>query len=134
MRFLVTSAAAVALLVCSSVQAQEGPDVSGKWANTSWGVVDLKVTDRKDEKGVVVGKDAAGTYTSSNGKVSGELQGSTLEGYWMQPHSSVACKTKQGGTAYWGRLRLTFDGDKFTGHWGYCDEVPDHRGVSGQRS
>ena len=133
MRVVVSAAIAAALFAGAAVQAQDGPDISGKWTETSWGVVDLKVTDRKDAQGVVVGKDVAGTYTSSKGKVSGDLQGSELTGYWMQPQSSVACKTKQGGTAYWGRLRLTFQGDKFTGHWGYCEEVPDHRGVSGSR-
>ena len=132
MRLLFTAAAA-ALLVSTIAVAQDEPDISGKWKDTSWGEVDLKVTDRKDDKGVVVGKDANGTYTSSKGKISGDLQGSTLDGYWMQAHSSVECKTKRGGTAYWGRILLTFEGDKFKGHWGYCDEVPDHRGVSGGR-
>ena len=127
-----TAAAAAALLAGAAAQAQDGPDVSGKWASTTFGELELKVTDRKNAEGVVVGKDVSGTYPGK-GRVTGDLQGSTLTGYWHQPHSSVACKTKREGTAYWGKLEFTFvSGDEYKGVWGYCEEVPE-RGWSGRR-
>jgi hypothetical protein len=133
---LATAAIAAALFACTAAVAQEqkGPDISGKWATTTFGELTLKVTDRKDDKGVVVGKDVTGPYTSSNGKIAGDLQGATLTGHWMQPSSSVACKTKRGGTAYWGQLKFDFNeaGTEYKGVWGYCDEAPE-RGWSGQR-
>jgi hypothetical protein len=134
MRGVLAGAAAAALLVSSAAVAQSWPDVAGSW-DTTQGVLILSVTDVKDAAGTVIGKAVKGPYRSEAGNVAGELQGNTLVGYWHEPHSSVKCPTKRGGTFYWGKISFAFDAaaKEYSGTWGYCDEVPE-RGWSGRRA
>ncbi len=133
MRIMLRFAAAAALTaaVAGPALAPNGPVVAGTWQST-YGALDFTVTDIKDDQGAVIGKAASAPYKSEGGTVSGELKGATLVGYWHEPHSSLACKTKRAGTLYWGRVEFAFTGESYEGKWGYCDEKPE-RGWSGTR-
>ena len=125
------AAAAFAIAAAAPALAQNRPDIAGPW-ETTYGTLDFKVTDIKDDSGTVIGKAASAPYKSEGGTVSGELKDATLVGYWHEPYSSLACKTKRAGTLYWGRVEFAFNGDSYEGKWGYCDEQPE-RGWSGKR-
>ena len=134
MRFGLRTAAAAALFVSSTAAlAQASPDISGRW-DTTYGPLDFTVTDIRDAQGAVTGKAATAPYRSEGGTVSGQLEGSTLVGYWHEPESSLRCSVQRGGTWYWGRIAFTFNPavDAYEGVWGYCDEEPA-RGWSGRR-
>ena len=134
MRVALRVAAGAALLAISAAAlAESWPDIAGRW-DTTYGVLDFKVTDIKDASGAVIGKSASAPYKSEGGTVSGELKGSTLVGHWHEPESSKQCASKKAGTLYWGRVEFDFNPavDKYEGRWGYCDEVPE-RGWSGTR-
>ena len=127
-------AAGVALLLTSAASlAASSPDIAGRW-DTTYGPLDFKVTDIKDAEGVVVGKAATAPYKSEGGTVAGNLEGSSLVGYWHEPESSKKCASQRAGTWYWGRIEFDFNAavDKYEGRWGYCDEAPE-RGWSGTR-
>lgn len=125
--------AAAMIVVPVAAIAQDWPDIAGPW-QTTYGVLDFKVTDIKDDKGEVVGKAASAPYKSEGGTVSGALDGSTLVGHWHEPHSSMKRSTKRAGTFYRGRIEFAFNAavDAYAGKWGYCDETPE-RGWSGTR-
>ena len=127
---IILGLAAVSVAAAPAV-AQSWPDIAGNW-ETTYGSLNFTVTDIKDDKGEVIGKAASAPYKSEGGTVSGELKGATLVGYWHEPHSSLACKTKRAGTLYWGKVEFTFTGSDYEGVWGYCDEKPE-RGWSGKR-
>ena len=65
-----------------------------------------------------------GTYDLDGGIIIGELKGSVLEGKWSEEGSNTRCETSLNGRYHWGRFRFNFQGDKFTGTWGYCDAEP----------
>ena len=55
----------------------------------------------------------------------------TYEAYWVQNHSDKRCKsvrpTQNGGVShYWGRVHITFIGNRFpyewTAKWSYCND------------
>ena len=134
MRVVVQYLTAAALLSLPAVAvAQEWPDIAGPW-DTTYGLLDFKVTDIKDDAGAVIGKAATAPYKEEGGTVSGELKGSTLVGFWHEPYSSVKCTSVRAGTSYWGRVEFVFKPavDAYQGAWGYCDEAPE-RGWSGRR-
>ena len=132
--FASAAVAAAALFLCSAAQAGEWPKIEGAWATSSFGPIDFKVKERKDDKGAVVGLDVSGAYPAQRGKIKGEMQGNKLVGYWFEPSSSVTCSTKREGSSNWGRVEFSFndDGDMYDGKWGYCDETTE-RGWSGTR-
>ena len=47
-----------------------------------------------------------------------------LSGYWVQDESPQRCDYSRYGSYYWGRLTFDFQGDSFTGEWGFCDGKP----------
>ena len=47
-----------------------------------------------------------------------------LTGYWVQDESPQRCDYSRYGSHYWGRLAFDFQGDSFTGLWGFCDDKP----------
>jgi hypothetical protein len=67
-----------------------------------------------------------------NGEITGTLKGSYLDAYWIENHSAQKCSTAKNGRYFWGKLQVTFDGDSFSGKWGYCDEKPS-KPWTGQR-
>lgn len=69
------------------------------------------------------GSQVAGRYAAAdNGELTGHLYGDLLEGYWIEDNSAERCSSPKNGRYYWGRLRLQFQGDKFSGMWGYCEK------------
>ncbi|MDD5287227.1 MAG: hypothetical protein PHD54_15360 [Desulfuromonadaceae bacterium] len=79
------------------------------------------------------GSRVRGNYNpQDNGEITGTIKGSTLSSYWIENHSSQRCSSPKNGRYYWGTLKLTFNGDRFSGQWGYCDEQPS-RSWTGQR-
>ena len=134
MRLNLSWAAVAALFVSPSIAlADSSPDISGRW-ETTFGPLVFTVTDIRDAQGAVIGKAAEAPYREEGGTVAGELNGSTLVGYWHEPESSLRCATQRRGTWYWGRIAFTFNPavDAYEGVWGYCDATPE-RGWSGRR-
>jgi hypothetical protein len=110
----------VALLTPDLAAAQ----VAGQW-ETSEGNMTLRE----------VGGSVQGNYASDNGRISGTLRGAVLEGFWAEDASDRRCSTPGfDGRRFWGRVRFTFQGDRFTGVWGYCDEEPGAGSWSGTRA
>ncbi len=85
--------------------------IAGKW-KTSEGELTLNQSDNQ----------ISGRYSSDGGEIVGELNGNALEGYWIENGSSQRCATAKNGRYHWGRIRWTFDADKYTGAWSYCDK------------
>lgn len=98
--------------------------VAGQW-ETSEGSMTLRE----------VGGSVQGNYTSDNGRISGSLRGSVLEGFWAEDAADRRCSAPGfDGRHFWGRIRFTFQGDRFTGTWGYCEEEPEAGPWSGTRA
>ena len=70
------------------------------------------------------GSTVTGYYSNETQRIDGTLVGNTLEGYWSKDSSAQRCDTAYNGRDYWGRIRFVFDGNSFTGVWGYCGEEP----------
>jgi hypothetical protein len=90
--------------------------VGGDW-DTEWGALILTQE----------GPDVTGSYPSyDGGRVIGVMADMVFTGHWLQNESSQSCGQVRDGTAYWGRLILTFDneGTAFAGRWSYCDAEP----------
>lgn len=85
----------------------------GRWT-TSEGEMDL----------VQSGSSVNGTYSQDNGRLSGEVVGGRLAGYWAEDGSNTRCATERMGSFYWGRIEWTLSaaGDGFEGGWSYCDQ------------
>lgn len=92
--------------------AYSGPaaNVAGKW-KTSEGELTLNQA----------GNRVQGTYTSDGGVIEGEVKGNVLEGWWIENSSGQNCGVERNGRKHWGRIRWTFEGDRFAGGWSYCD-------------
>ena len=58
--------------------------------------------------------------------------GNAFDGWWVESSSNEKCASQKGGTYYWGKVRLSFTGDRMSGVWGYCDK-PMTRKWSGTR-
>lgn len=85
-------------------------EIAGTWT-TSEGELSL----------IQQGNQITGSYPTDHGEVTGILYGDLLEGYWIEDASSERCSAAKNGRYYWGRLRLQFQGDMFSGKWGYCE-------------
>lgn len=68
-----------------------------------------------------------GKYMQGRGIIDGIMLGVSLEGIWTEERSSSRCDFAKNGSFFWGRIQLKFDGNKFIGNWGYCDEMPTRR-------
>jgi hypothetical protein len=86
-------------------------EIAGLWA-TSEG--ELTLTQQ--------GNQITGSYPVDHGEVTGTLYGDLLEGYWIEDASDERCPSPKNGRYYWGRLRLQFQDDRFSGKWGYCEK------------
>jgi hypothetical protein len=51
-----------------------------------------------------------------------------LEGFWIENGSSQRCASPKNGRHHWGRIRWSFEADKFAGNWSYCDSPPPEKG------
>lgn len=78
------------------------------------------------------GNRVSGRYTNDNGEIVGSLANNTLRGYWIEDHSSRRCSTSKNGRYHWGTIELKFEGDRFAGRWGYCNDPPS-QSWNGQR-
>ncbi|HNQ03039.1 MAG TPA: hypothetical protein PKH69_00355 [Thiobacillaceae bacterium] len=97
--------------------------VAGRW-RTSEGELTL----------IQHGRGVQGRYTSDGGEIVGEMNGNVLEGYWIENGSSERCATAKNGRHHWGRIRWTFEGNRFTGSWSYCEKpVAGGGGWNGER-
>ena len=80
------------------------------------------------------GRAVTGSYSSDGGEIAGEMNGNVLEGWWIENGSNERCATARNGRHHWGRVRWTFDGDRFAGTWSYCDKpVASGGGWNGER-
>lgn len=79
--------------------------------------------------------DGSGAYTSDNGRLVFEVEGNTLDGFWIEDGSARPCDAARDGSEHWGRIVLSFDEtfSSFSGGWGYCDDDPDEGSWSGTR-
>jgi hypothetical protein len=65
-----------------------------------------------------------GNYVEDNGRITGTLNGHTLDGYWGEDSSARRCDTQRLNTFYWGRIHWEFHASGFRGKWGYCEASP----------
>ena len=85
---------------------------------TSWGTVKF----RDDPNAGVSGK-----YPVDEGRIIGSLQGSALEGYWVESDAKQKCDRARDQSFYWGRIKLVFNDElsAFSGNWSRCNEPLD---------
>ncbi|MES3628820.1 MAG: OmpA family protein [Longimonas sp.] len=113
--------------------AEQGTPVSrrvlGIWDTPGYGILELQ--QDLDNQGV------NGTYTVRGGTLRGQFTTDTVfEGVWTQETGEHRCATERHDSAYWGNVRLEFDGpdhNEFTGTYGHCEAPPDHAGWDGHR-
>jgi hypothetical protein len=124
------SAVRVVFLFCvTGASAQTLPN--GTFAETDWGPMELSCI-RADLCFASYENGAAFMYFSSPG------QDGQYYGFWAEASSSQPCQFNQRfpniETNAWGRVNLVFDydGNYWTGNWGYCDE-PLTRTLVGER-
>jgi hypothetical protein len=91
-----------------------GPSYSGNWTSSEGGSMTIN-----QEK-----TDFRARYAASNGRILGKMNGSSMEGYWVQDSSGKRCSSMVDNSYYWGRIRLNFTSQSYSGHWGYCDDEP----------
>jgi hypothetical protein len=91
--------------------------VAGKW-KSSEGELTLNQS----------GNQITGKYTNDGGEIVGEMRGNVLEGFWIENGSSQRCASPKNGRHHWGRIRWSFEADKFAGNWSYCDSPPPEKG------
>lgn len=73
-----------------------------------------------------------GRYSKDNGEVVGSISNRMLRGYWIEDNSNRRCSSAKNGRYYWGVVEFQFEGDRFNGRWGYCNDAPTSS-WSGQR-
>jgi hypothetical protein len=74
------------------------------------------------------GNQITGKYTNDGGEIVGEIRGNVLEGFWIENGSSQRCASPKNGRHHWGRIRWSFEADRFAGSWSYCDSPPPEKG------
>jgi hypothetical protein len=100
-------------------------NVAGNWTSSDDSFGSLAVTQS--------GSNVNMHYPKRSGRVIGQLRGNIFDGYWIQDFSGRRCSNSRDSSSFWGRIILTFNGDSYTGNWGYCDEAPGVR-LQGNRS
>jgi len=81
----------------------------------------------------VDGSNVRGSYDVDEGRIEGTLDGNVLSGYWGEAGSARKCDTERLGTYYWGRIEWTFGDGTFTGKWSYCEDEPSGSWTGGKR-
>lgn len=87
--------------------------IEGNWSSTE-GDIRFRQQDSR----------VSGRYANDNGEIVGSLQNSVLRGFWIEDSSSRRCSTPKNGRYYWGTIEFRFDGNRFGGRWGYCNDSP----------
>lgn len=100
---------------------REEATIEGAWSSTEG---DIRFRQQ--------GNRVSGRYASDNGEIVGSLANTTLRGYWIEDSSNRRCSTAKNGRYHWGTIELKFDGDRFGGRWGYCNDPPS-QSWTGQR-
>jgi len=98
-----------------------GASVAGRWS-TSEGAMTLNQS----------GPQVNGRYDQDNGVFVGVMQGTALDGYWVELCSAEGCPRPMNGRYHWGRIRFVCSGGRFRGEWGYCNSAFSG-GWTGQR-
>ncbi|MFA5181282.1 MAG: hypothetical protein WC405_08155 [Syntrophales bacterium] len=71
------------------------------------------------------GNQVTGSYNpKEHGELTGALSGNIMSGFWIEDVSGQKCSYPKNGRYYWGKFRHVFDGNRFSGKWGYCDAEP----------
>ena len=80
--------------------------------------------------------DGGGTYATDNGRLTFDIDGRTLTGFWIEDGSARTCDSARDGSEHWGPIVFTFDEGytSFAGSWGYCDGDADQGRWSGTRT
>ena len=102
-----------------------GISVAGNWSSNDGTIGSLVITQS--------GSSVSMKYAHRNGRVIGQLQGNVFDGYWTQDMSGRFCMNRQYDSSYWGKMVLTFNGDSYTGKWGFCNDAPGSA-FQGQRT
>lgn len=103
------------------------PDDNSESIQGVWGSSEGDISFKQN------GSKIRGTYNpQDNGEIVGSLKGGTLDSIWIENHSAQRCSSPKNGRYFWGKLQLKFDGDNFSGKWGYCEEKPS-KPWTGQR-
>jgi len=79
------------------------------------------------------GNQITGSYSSDHGEITGTMYGDLLEGYWIEDASAERCSSAKNGRYYWGKIQFRFDGNKFSGAWGYCDKETTQKWTGSKR-
>ena len=87
-------------------------NISGAWSSTE-GEINFRQQ----------GNRVTARYASDNGEIVGSINNQTLRGYWIEDSSNRRCSSPKNGRYYWGAIEFTFEGDRFSGRWGYCNEA-----------
>lgn len=95
---------------------KEAESIEGAWSSSEG-----DITFRQD------GSKVTGRYTQDNGEIMGTMRGTSLDSYWIEDHSDRRCSSPKNGRYFWGKLQINFDGDRFSGKWGYCDDKPSRQ-------
>lgn len=99
----------------------DSPNIEGLWSSSEG---EIKLRQQ--------GNRVAGRYPNDNGEIVGTLNNGTLSGFWIEDNSAQRCTTSKNGRYNWGRVELSFSGNRFTGRYGHC-EGPLTSNWSGER-
>jgi hypothetical protein len=70
------------------------------------------------------GTTISGNYPEDRGEIVGTKIENILTGYWIEDASGQRCTTPKNDRYFWGRIRVVFNGNRFSGTWGYCEAEP----------
>jgi len=107
---------AVILFLFQAIPARAQINVAGTWSSNDGSMGTLTVS----QSGDIVRME----YSHSNGRIVGHLRGNVFEGHWIQDLSGRRCSNTHDGSNYWGRMTFTFQGNSYSGMWGYCEDAP----------
>ena len=119
-RWIVVGALTAPLLMFSTgARAQEDEGFYGTW-ETNFGAMHIEQD----------GDRARGEYEQKDGRIHGEVNGTSFSGIWSQSYSAHRCFEERMGSQYWGRVQLRMNdrGDRFFGRWSYCNDDPGSAG------
>lgn len=122
-RFVVFWLLAVPLLLAAMVGFLSVPSGAESRWSSDFGPLTLWV----DKDGAVTGR-----YEDYDGRIDATYHPDVrlIVGTWLQPTSDSPCSVERDGTAAWGWVEFSVEGDdRLRGVWGYCDDPVDDRRV-----
>ncbi len=111
----------------ASPTSPDQPDSGGKGLRGSW------TTEFGTTMVIEQNNPFRARFNLKDGRMVGTLQDGTMDGLWIQSSSKSKCPEEREGSFYWGKIRLTFSGNTYTGSWGYCDEEASKTMKPGKR-